>query len=118
VSLGTDTTQTFALEGIGDSQNLVLFYEKDQIQARIAYNNREGFLRAIDNGFNGEPINTETFGQIDVSASYDIDETFTVFFEGINITEEELRQTGRFANQTYSVEDNGRRFALGVRAAF
>ncbi|MEQ3658984.1 MAG: TonB-dependent receptor [Glaciecola sp.] len=118
VSLGTDTTQTFALEGIGDSQNLVLFYEKDQIQARIAYNNREGFLRAIDNGFNGEPINTETFGQIDVSASYDIDETFTVFFEGINITEEELVQTGRFANQTYSVEDNGRRFALGVRAAF
>ncbi len=118
VSLGTDTTQTFALEGIGDSQNLVLFYEKDQIQARIAYNNREGFLRAIDNGFNGEPINTETFGQIDVSASYDINETFTVFFEGINITEEELRQTGRFANQTYSVEDNGRRFALGVRAAF
>jgi TonB-dependent receptor len=118
VSLGTDTTQTFALEGIGDSQNLVLFYEKDQIQARIAYNNREGFLRAIDNGFNGEPINTETFGQIDVSASYDIDETFTVFFEGINITEEELVQTGRFANQTYSIEDNGRRFALGVRAAF
>jgi TonB-dependent receptor len=118
VSLGSDTTQSFALEGLGDSQNLVVFYENDQIQARIAYNNREGFLRAIDNGFNGEPINTETFGQWDVSASYDIDETFTVFFEGINITEEELVQTGRFANQTYSIEDNGRRFALGVRAVF
>lgn len=118
VSLSSDSTQSFALEGLGDSQNLVVFYEKDKIQARVAYNNREGFLRAIDNGFNGEPINTETFGQWDVSASYDIDETFTVFLEGINITEEELVQTGRFPNQTYSIEDNGRRFAFGVRAVF
>jgi TonB-dependent receptor len=118
VSIGADVTQTFALEGIGDSQNLVLFYEKDGIQARIAYNNREGFLRAIDNGFNGEPINTDSFGQVDMSASYDINERFTVFLEGINITEEELVQFGRFDNQTYSIEDNGRRFSLGVRATF
>jgi outer membrane receptor protein involved in Fe transport len=118
VSIGADVTQTFALEGIGDSQNLVLFYEKDGIQARIAYNNREGFLRAIDNGFNGEPINTDSFGQVDMSASYEINERFTVFLEGINITEEELVQFGRFDNQTYSIEDNGRRFSLGVRATF
>lgn len=118
VELSADTTTTFALEGLGNSQNLVLFYEQDQWQARVAYNNREGFLRNIDNGFNGEPINTDTFGQIDISASYDISETMTVFFEGINITEEELRQTGRFANQTYSIEDNGSRFAVGIRATF
>ena len=118
VELGEDTTTSFALEGLGDSQNLVLFYEADQWQARIAYNNREGFLRNIDNGFNGEPVNTDTFGQVDISASYDINETTTVFFEGINVTEEELVQTGRFANQTYSVEDNGSRFALGIRTSF
>ncbi len=118
IEVGADQTLTFALPGLGDSQNLILFYEKDQFQARIAYNNREAFLRQIDNGFNGEPINTQRFGQWDISASYEIDETFTVFFEGINITEEELIQTGRFADQTYSVEDNGSRFALGVRAKF
>ncbi|MDT0596072.1 TonB-dependent receptor [Glaciecola petra] len=116
--LGADASQSFALEGLGDSQNLILFYETDTWQARIAYNNREGFLRQIDNGFNGEPINTDTFGQVDISASYDINETVTVFFEGINITEQELRQTGRFANQTYSIEDNGSRYAIGVRASF
>lgn len=118
VELGADTTTSFALEGLGDSQNLILFYEAESWQARVAYNNREAFLRQIDNGFNGEPVNTESFGQVDISASYDIDETFTVFFEGINITEEELIQTGRFADQTYSVEDNGSRFAFGVRAKF
>lgn len=113
--LSGDVNQTFALEGVGDSQNLVLFYEKDRIQARIAYNNRDEFLRNIDNGFNGEPVNTEEFGQVDISASYDINDTLTVFFEGINVTEEELVQNGRFANQTYNIEDNGSRYAIGVR---
>lgn len=117
-SLSADTSESFALEGLGDSQNLIVFYEKDQWQARVAFNNREGFLRQLDNGFNGEPINTDTFGQWDVSASYEINENFTVFFEGINVTEEELRQTGRFANQTYSIEDNGSRYAIGVRGKF
>ena len=106
------------LEGLGDSQNLVVFYEQDNWQARIAFNNREAFLRNVDNGFNGEPINTQTFGQWDVSASYDINENFTVFVEGINVTEEELVQTGRFDNQVYSIEDNGARYAVGVRAKF
>lgn len=117
-SLGADTTQSFALEGLGDSQNLVLFYEKGPLQARVAFNNREGFLRRLDNGFNGEPVNTDTFGQWDISASYDINDHFTVFFEGINVTEEELRQTGRFENQTFNIEDNGARYAVGVRAKF
>lgn len=122
ISIGADTTTTFALEGLGDSQNLIAFYEADNWQARIAYNNREGFLRYIDNasagGSTGEPVNTETFGQWDISASYDIDDKITVFFEGINITEEELVQTGRFANQIYNIEDNGARYAVGVRAKF
>ncbi|MEL7311362.1 MAG: TonB-dependent receptor [Pseudomonadota bacterium] len=117
-ALGSDTSQSFALEGLGDSQNIILFYKRDRWQARLAFNNREGFLRQIDNGFNGEPINTETFGQWDISASYDVNDNITVFLEGINITEEELIQTGRFANQIYSIEDNGSRFAVGVRAAF
>lgn len=122
VSLDADTTQTFALEGLGDSQNIIAFYEADNWQARIAFNNREGFLRYVDNaaagGSTGEPVNTETFSQWDVSASYDVNDNVSVFFEGINITKEELTQTGRFANQTFNIEDNGSRYAIGVRAKF
>ncbi len=118
ISISEDSTETFALEGLGDSQNLILFYEQDTWQARIAFNNREGFLRLVDNGFNGEPVNVDTYGQWDISASYDINENFTVFAEGINITEEELVQTGRFDNQIYSVEDNGSRYAFGIRGTF
>jgi len=117
-----DTTQTFALAGLGDSQNLIVFYERDAFQARIAFNNRESFLFALDNtevgGATGEPITTETYGQWDVSASYDINENLTVFVEGINVTEEELTQVGRFPDQVYSIEDNGARYSVGIRGSF
>lgn len=115
VVLDPTSATNFSLEGVGDSQNVVLFYENDKMQGRVAYNRREGFLRNIDNGFNGEPINTETFGQFDASASYNITDQYSVFVEGINITGEELRQTARFPNQIYSIEDNGSRYAIGVR---
>ena len=113
-----DSAQNLALEGIGDSQNLILFYEANTWQARIAYNNRDAFLRNFDNGSTGEPVNTEQFSQIDLSASYDINETFQVFLEGINITGEQLVQNGRYPTQVYNIEDNGSRYAVGVRASF
>ncbi len=118
VTIDPTSSTNFSLEGIGDSYNLVGFYENDRLQARIAYNYRDQFLRQIDNGFNGEPVNTEAFGQVDISASFDITDQYTIFFEGINITEEELRQYGRFQNQIYNIEDNGSRYAVGVRASW
>lgn len=118
VVLDPTSSTNFSLEGVGDSQNLIVFYENDKMQARVAYNRREGFLRRIDNGFNGEPVNTETFGQLDASASYDVTDNYSVFFEAINITGEELRQHGRFENQVYNIEDNGSRYAVGVRATW
>lgn len=114
----------FQVEGLGDSQNLVVFYEAENWQVRLAYNNREEFLRYRDNtnrasgGSTGEPVFTDEFGQVDISGSYDINDNFTVFFEGVNITEEELVQRGRFDNQVYNIEDNGSRYAIGVRAKF
>ena len=122
IGVSGDTAQTFALPGLGDSQNLIVFYERDAFQARVAFNNRESFLFALDNtsvgGATGEPVTTETYGQWDVSASYDINENFSVFFEGINVTEEELTQVGRFPDQIYSIEDNGSRYAVGIRGSF
>lgn len=116
--IDTSVSQTFALEGLGDSQNLVLFYEKDAWQARLAFNNREAFLQTLSNATTGEPEFVDTYGQWDFSASYDIDENFTVFLEGINITGEETIKHGRFSNQITLLQDTGARFALGVRASF
>ncbi|QJR82824.1 TonB-dependent receptor [Alteromonas pelagimontana] len=115
----SDTSEVFALEGLGDSQNLVLFYEQGPLQARVAYNNREGFMQDLVSPLGGtEPRFTETYGQLDVSASYDINETLTVFLEGINVTGETLRRHGRYQEQFVQLIDDGARYTFGVRASF
>ena len=115
--IDTSIAQTFALEGLGNSQNFVAFYEKDGWQARLAFNNREAFLQTLAAG-TGEPEFVDTYGQWDASASYDINENITVFFEGINLTGEETIKHGRFANQITRIQDTGTRYAVGVRANF
>ncbi|RDV29021.1 TonB-dependent receptor [Alteromonas aestuariivivens] len=115
----SNTNQIFALPGLGDSQNLTVFYEKDAFQARVALNNREAFMQDLVSPLGGiEPRFTDTYTQVDVSASYDINETFTVFFEGINVTGEELHRYGRYQEQFVQLVDDGARYALGVRATF
>ena len=119
VAIDNTSAESFALEGLGDSQNLVLFYEQDAFQARVAYNNREGFLQNLVSNLGGtEPLYTESYGQWDISASYDINENFTVFMEGVNVTGEETRRHGRFSSQFVRLEDNGSRWSVGVRANF
>lgn len=108
----------FALEGLGDTQNIVLIYESNRLQARLAFNNREGFLRRIDNEFNSEPIKTRAYNQVDASISYELADNISIFIEGINLTKEKLLQTGRFDNQIYSAEDTGARYSVGLSATF
>ena len=57
-------------------------------------------------------------GTIAPSALYDVNETVTVFFEGINITEEELTRRGRLSEHFVQQVNDGARYAVGVRANF
>ena len=74
----------FALEGLSDSANAVLFYDKYGIQARLAYNWRDKFLASSGAGRN--PSYVEAYGQIDGSASYEFRKGITAFVEVINLT--------------------------------
>jgi TonB-dependent receptor len=113
-----DITQVFALTGLSDSYNLVVFYENGPLQARIAYNWRDTFVQSLSQS-NGDGVTiVEDYAQVDASASYDINENITVFIEGINLTEEYVHKRGRFSNQLLLIEDSGRRFAFGMRGNF
>ncbi|WP_404851857.1 MULTISPECIES: TonB-dependent receptor [unclassified Colwellia] len=113
-----DITEVFALTGLSDSYNLVAFYENNRFQARIAYNWRDTFVQSLTQS-NGDGVTiVEDYAQVDASGSYDISENITVFFEGINLTEEYVHKRGRFANQLLLIEDSGRRFAFGVRGNY
>ncbi len=89
-----DITQTFALEGLGDSYNLVGFYEMGDFEARLAWNQRDRFLQTAV-GFGGEPTYVQDYEQVDARVSYAVNETVSVFVEGVNITDEKYQKVVR-----------------------
>jgi TonB-dependent receptor len=114
---GDPQVTQFALVGLSDTANLVAMYEKDGFQARIAYNWRDKFLNTQAQYIN-EPGYTESYSQIDFNVAYQVNEQLSVFFEGINITEESSRTHGRTQAQLWRLEDLGSRYALGARYTF
>ena len=112
-------TQEVALLGLSDSANLVAFYENYGFSARVAYNWREEFLFAVDQLRQpGEPVFVDEYGQWDMSVSYDINDHFNVFFEGLNLTDEISTAHGRFDEQFLYAYHGGPRYTLGVRGKF
>jgi iron complex outermembrane recepter protein len=109
---------SYGLEGLSKySYSLVGFYEKGPIQARVAYTWRDKFLQ-VASGRNGEPEYFDSYGQLDVGASYNINDHFTVFLDGLNLTDEEEFIYSVTPNRTKEFRTTGRRIAGGVRMRF
>ncbi len=106
------------LVGLGDSENLILFYEKNGLELRIAYNNRKEFMQSRENGYGGKPIYVDDYAQWDVSGSYDLTTQLSVFFEGLNVTNELTRKRGLYSNHLLNVIETGPRYAVGIRGSF
>ncbi|GFE79217.1 TonB-dependent receptor [Steroidobacter agaridevorans] len=106
--------QSLALTGLADSANAVLFYENSRFQIRAAYNWRDDFLLSLGT----EPVFTAEYGQVDLSASYQVTPWMSVFANALNLTEEATHRYGRFENQLVDYEEYGRRYAFGVRMKF
>ncbi|HLA72691.1 MAG TPA: TonB-dependent receptor [Steroidobacteraceae bacterium] len=81
--------QQFALEGLSDSANAVLIYEKYGLSARVAYNWRDAFLTStVWQGQQGLPAFVDEYKQIDLNITYNINDRIAVGLDGINITGE------------------------------
>ncbi|MEI8641233.1 TonB-dependent receptor [Pseudoalteromonas sp. Hal099] len=104
--------QTIALAGLSDSGNLVGFYENDDFQVRLAYNWRDEFLLSLGT----EPTFTEAYGQLDFNFNYTINESYSVNFDALNLTDETVRRHGRFSEQLISAEQYGPRYSIGFTA--
>lgn len=132
---GIDTNYTYSpSEGSGDDIfgeqnmfpdnsehqfNLVGWYQADRFQARIAYNYRSERMAGVGAGAWGAlNLYQEEAGYVDLSASYDITDAVTVYFNGSNVTGEYedyyLGFEDQFAFQNYYEP----RYTLGVRARF
>ena len=112
--------QQFVLNGFGDSANLIGFYDKNGIQARIAYNWRDDFLAGTGqaNVGAGPPTYVAAYGQWDISASYDLNDQAVVYMDVINLTNETTHVYGRTKQQTLFAGQSGTRYKLGLRYTF
>ncbi|MEX2499929.1 MAG: TonB-dependent receptor [Wenzhouxiangellaceae bacterium] len=108
--------QSFALPGMSDTANLILFYETERFSGRIAYNWRDKFLSDFDQF--GAPVFTESFAPIDINLTYNFNENLSVFVEGLNINDETQRTFSRFSEQLLRANQYGARYNFGVRYRF
>ena len=106
--------EQFALVGLSDSANLVGFYENDKWSVRLAYNWRDKFL----SGYGLDPYYINAYGQWDVSASWEFRKNFTVFFEGINVTNADRSGHMRNDQTVFFAAPGYARYAAGLRVNF
>lgn len=108
-----NTSSNFALTGLGNSQNFIIFYEKGPAGVRFAYNYRDTFLSGT------APItNTKGFGELDGQASYRITDNVLVTLAAANITNAIQQTYDRYLNEFDSLNEFGRRYSAGVRVNF
>ncbi|WP_017446807.1 TonB-dependent receptor [Gayadomonas joobiniege] len=110
------------LEGFSKTAyNLIGFYDKDNFQARLAYNWRDDYLKYRSGpviGSNGLPQHVEAYGQFDLSTSYDINEQLTLSAEVINLTDENILEYADVRERVTLIQYSGRRVQVGLTAKF
>jgi TonB-dependent receptor len=109
------SAEQFALEGVGDSANLVGFYENDKWSVRAAYNWRAEFLASRFDGSGANPMYTEAYGQLDLNIGYKWDKHLSFQVEAINLNDGIQRLHGRSSTQVDFVTQTGPRYMIGLR---
>jgi len=100
--------------------NLVLWYEADRFQARIAHNHRSKRVAALDQvwGTPGLTLYQSPTDYIDASVAYDVTEQISVYLQGLNLTDEYENYYLQWEDQRAFQQQYERRFILGVRGRF
>ncbi|WP_394175972.1 TonB-dependent receptor [Thalassotalea litorea] len=106
--------EQWVVPGMSNTANLVVFYENDFFESRIAYNWRDKYLQSAGR----DPRFVEEYYQIDASASVKLGENFSIFIEAINLTEEDQRIHGRSSYQVREYSVGHSRYNLGARYVF
>jgi iron complex outermembrane receptor protein len=118
------TQNQFALPGVGNSANLIAFYQRHGFQARVDVQWEGKYLLGLGQeqptgAFGGnEPVYLLSSTEVDFSTSYQFTHYLQGYFEALNLTNQEYRTVGRFSNQQLNTIDYGTSLTAGVRLKF
>lgn len=110
--------QAFAIPGISNTANAVVFYEKGPISARVAYNWRDRFLVQTGLVGNSEPVYADPYQQVDARIGFDLGNDLTIGAEATNITNEKVVSHGSSEVQFVSSYHHGRQFRATISKKF
>lgn len=124
--LSVDVIEVNRLEGLSDdSYNFSLFYDKNDLSARIAYNWRSEFLITAADCCMSYPVWGEEYGQFDGSINYRFNDNYYVSLGISNLTKEKMVTTQQVEDDSdgglrlpSSVAMAERRYTLSLRANF
>ena len=107
----------FVLNGLSDSANLIGFYDGQDLQVRLAYNWRDNFLAGTGQGQGTltNPTNVKAYGQLDLGITYHATDNLTVYFSGLNLTNETRHVYGLSESQVLQAVQGGPRYDFGLR---
>jgi len=107
--------EQFALGGFGDAGNFAVFYENEKYSTRLSYNWKGETYAGMDQ-YN--PLFIEERGQVDLTATYNLNDKGAIFFEAINLTDEEVRLFSRYEEMLFLFQDHGTIYKAGFRYKF
>ena len=89
------------------------------MSARVSYNWRDKYLTETNRGGNDRnPVFVAPFGTVDMSVTYDITPNVTISFQGVNMTNEDVRTYGRDKEQLWFAQELDARYYLGASFRF
>jgi iron complex outermembrane recepter protein len=106
--------QVYPIPGVSsNTYNVGAYYDTGKLDVHALYNYRSAFL--VDAlAYFGDGTWTAGYGQLDISGSYKISNTFALSASVINATNEPLSQYNKYGvNKLYEL--SGRHYTLGIR---
>ncbi|WP_416308628.1 TonB-dependent receptor [Neptunicella sp. SCSIO 80796] len=103
-----------------DTYNFVVWYEQESFSARLAWNSRSP--RLITTGtvdaVGGQSLYQDDYSQLDLSATYHVNDNISVYVNGSNILEEYQQTYLEFPDQKAFQNEYEARWTIGTRVTF
>jgi TonB-dependent receptor len=113
------STSNFAVTGLADSANMVVFYDKNGIQVRLSANWHDSFLERFgqmqpNSAFGAEPVIVDPAWDMTLNTGFTLSLNLTAYLEATNLLDATYSTRGRFPEQVLNAIDYGRRFTIGL----
>ncbi len=98
--------------------NYILFYETPKFGIRAVYNWRSAYALTAAGTYTGGARTAAARGQLDISASYNLNDRVTLSFDGYNMTNSYRREYENDPTLVRWVDWDGRTYTFTVKASF